>query len=209
MITGKGEVTIPDPPLAHLLFSTTRFAWLWAIVRIYLGYQWVNAGWHKITGTGWVDGGAALQGFWTNAVKIPRNGPGRRSPTIGIDPFIQFMLDSEWYSWFAPLVAYGEFLIGVALILGAFVGIAAFFGGFLNWNFLMAGTASTNGMLLALAIVLILAWKVAGWYGLDRWLLPLLGTPWKGDAPAGAAEPPAGRIQVSAAPAAQTLDLNQ
>ncbi len=42
----------------------------------------------------------------------------------------------------------------------------------------MAGAASTNGMLFAIAVVLILAWKVAGWYGLDRYLLPLLGTPW-------------------------------
>jgi len=177
--TSKGDVTIPDPPFAHLLFSTTRLAWLWAIVRIYLGYQWVDASWHKITGTGWVDGGAALKGFWTNAVKIPETG---RAP-IAYDwyrSFLQFMLDNGWYSWFAPLVAYGEFLVGVALILGAFTGIAAFFGAFLNWNFLMAGAASTNGMLFALAIVLILAWKVAGWYGLDRWLLPLLGTPWKG-----------------------------
>jgi thiosulfate dehydrogenase [quinone] large subunit len=179
IITGKGEVTIPDPPLAHLLFSTTRFAWLFAIIRIYLGYQWVNASLHKLTGAGWIDGGAALKGFWTNAVKIPETG---KAP-IAYDwyrSFLQFMLDREWYTWFAPLVAYGEFLVGVALILGAFVGIAAFFGAFLNWNFLMAGAASTNGMLFALAIVLILAWKVAGWYGLDRWLLPLLGTPWRG-----------------------------
>jgi hypothetical protein len=26
----------------------------------------------------------------------------------------------------------------------------------------------------------ILAWRVAGYYGVDRWLLPLLGTPWTG-----------------------------
>jgi thiosulfate dehydrogenase [quinone] large subunit len=70
-------------------------------------------------------------------------------------------------------------MIGAALILGAFVGIAAFFGAFMNWNFVMAGAASTNGMLFAIAVLLILAWKVAGWYGLDRFLLPLLGTPWK------------------------------
>jgi thiosulfate dehydrogenase (quinone) large subunit len=179
LLTGKSEITIPDPPIAHLLFSTTRFAWLFAIIRIYLGYQWVNAGWHKITGTGWVDGGASLKGFWAKAVVIPETG---KAP-ISYDwyrSFLQFMLDNEWYTWFAPLVAYGEFLVGVGLILGAFVGIAAFFGAFLNWNFLMAGTASTNGMLLVLAIVLILAWKVAGFYGLDRYLLPLLGTPWKG-----------------------------
>ena len=95
------------------------------------------------------------------------------------------MLDNGWYTWFADVIMYGEFLIGIALILGAFVGIAAFFGGFLNWNFFMAGTACTNGLLFALAIVLMLAWKVAGWYGLDRWLLPLLGTPWtwSGDGP--------------------------
>jgi len=180
IITGKGEITIADPPLAHLLFSTTRFAWLFAIVRIYLGYQWVEAGYHKLTGGGWIDGGTALKGFWTKAAAIPA-APAK--PAITYDwyrAFIQFMLDNGWYSWFAPLVAGVEFLIGVALILGAFVGIAAFFGGFLNWNFLMAGAASTNGMLFALAIVLILAWKVAGWYGLDRFLLPLLGTPWKG-----------------------------
>jgi thiosulfate dehydrogenase [quinone] large subunit len=74
---------------------------------------------------------------------------------------------------------FGEILIGTALILGAFVGIAAFLGGFMNWNFIMAGTASTNGLLFALAVLLVLAWRVAGWYGLDRYLLPLLGTPWQ------------------------------
>src|SRR5215203_1229733 len=127
LITSKGEVTIPDPPITHLLFSTTRFAWLFAIVRIYLGYQWVNAGWHKVTGTGWVDGGAALKGFWTKAVAIPESG----KPAIAYDwyrDFISFMLNHEWYTWFATVIAVGEVLLGVALIIGAFVGIAAFFG---------------------------------------------------------------------------------
>jgi thiosulfate dehydrogenase [quinone] large subunit len=177
-ITTQGEVTMPDPPLAHTLFSTTKFAWLWAIVRIFLGYEWVTAGWHKLTGGGWLDGGTALQGFWTKAAAIPA-APAK--PAITYDwyrGFIQFMLDNGWYSWFAPLVAYGEFMIGVALILGAFVGIAAFFGALMNWNFIMAGAASTNPVLLMLGIVLILAWKVGGWYGLDRYLLPIVGTPW-------------------------------
>jgi thiosulfate dehydrogenase [quinone] large subunit len=177
LITMKGAVTIPDPPLARLLFSTTTFAWLWAIVRIYLGYQWITAGWHKITGGGWIDGGTALQGFWAKAAAIPAQG----KPPIVYDwyrDFIQYMLDQGWYRWFAPLIAFGETLVGVALIVGAFVGIAAFFGAFLNWNFIMAGAASTNGLLFVLAIALILAWKVGGWYGLDRFLLPIIGTPW-------------------------------
>jgi thiosulfate dehydrogenase [quinone] large subunit len=64
------------------------------------------------------------------------------------------MLNNEWYTWFAKLIAYGEVLIGIALIVGAFVGIAAFFGAFLNWNFVMAGAAGTNAVLFTLAILL-------------------------------------------------------
>ena len=30
-----------------------------------------------------------------------------------------------------------------------------------------------------MGVLLILAWKNAGFIGLDRFLLPLLGTPWK------------------------------
>jgi len=59
------------------------------------------------------------------------------------------------------------------------VGISAFFGALLNWNFIMAGAASTNGLLFVLAIMLMLAWKVAGYIGLDYFLLSFLGTPWK------------------------------
>lgn len=57
-------------------------------------------------------------------------------------------------------------------------GIAAFFGATMNMSFLLAGTVSSNPVMFMIAIVLILAWKVAGWYGLDRWVLPRLGTPW-------------------------------
>ena len=76
------------------------------------------------------------------------------------------------------MIAYGELLIGIALILGIFTGIAAFFGGFMNWNFMMAGSAGTNPVLFVLALGLVPAWKVAGYYGVDHYLLPKLGTPW-------------------------------
>lgn len=190
LVTAQGEVVLPDPPLAHMLFSTTKFAWLFLLIRVFLGYEWVTAGLHKIEDPKWVSTGEALKGFWTNAVKIPETG----RPAITYDwyrSFIQFMLDNQWYTWFAKLVAYGEFLIGVALIVGAFVGIAAFFGALMNWNFIMAGSASTNGLLFAIAVLLILAWKVAGWYGADRYLLPLVGTPWTWRGAASTAQPPA------------------
>jgi thiosulfate dehydrogenase (quinone) large subunit len=149
-----------------------------------VGFEWVEAGWHKLTGTGWVDGGAALLGFWQNAVKVPESG---RAP-ISYDwyrSFIQFLIDNGAQSWMGWVITLGELAVGIGLIFGVLTGIAAFFGAFMNMSFLLAGSSSTNPVLFTLAIGLMLAWKVAGWYGLDRYLLPLLGTPWRPGAVAG------------------------
>jgi thiosulfate dehydrogenase [quinone] large subunit len=123
--------------------------------------------------------GEALQGFWQRIVQIPETG----RPPITYEwyrGFIQMMLDAQAYTWFAKVVAYGELLVGIALIVGAFTGIAAFFGGFMNFNFMLAGSASTNPMLFVIAVLLILAWKVSGYLGADYFLLRRLGTPWRG-----------------------------
>ncbi|MEZ4671786.1 MAG: DoxX family protein [Anaerolineae bacterium] len=175
--TRQGRI-IEDPPFVKMLFSDTRFAWIWIFVRVAVGLSWIDAASHKIGVPAWTETGEALKGFWTAAVQIPEQG----RPAITYDwyrSFLQGMLDSGSYVWFAKLVAYGELLIGIGLILGAFVGIAAFFGAFMNWNFIMAGSASTNGLLGIAAIVLVLAWKVAGYYGADYFLLSWLGTPWR------------------------------
>lgn len=176
LVTRKGTL-IQDPPFVQKLLSDTRFALLWLPLRIWLGYQWVDASLHKINNPAWVQTGEALKGFWTGAVQIPESG----RPPIAFDwyrSFIQTMLDAQAYTWFAKLVAYGEMLVGIALILGAFTGIAAFFSGFMNWNFMMAGSASTNPLLFVVAVGLILAWKISGYYGADYFLLRWLGTPW-------------------------------
>lgn len=78
-----------------------------------------------------------------------------------------------------PLVAVGELVIGVLLILGLFTGIAAFLGALLNFSFVFAGSAGVNPAMILMSGLLILAWRNAGWYGLDRWALPKLGTPWR------------------------------
>ena len=170
-------VSITDPPFARALFGDVQYHWIWLIARLWVGYQWVASGAGKLDDPKWMETGVALKGFWERAVMVPPQG----RPPIVFDwyrDFIRFLLDSGSYTWFAKLVATGETLVGIALIVGAFVGVAAFLGAFMNWNFMMAGTASTNPAMFAVALVLVLAWKTAGYWGVDRWLLPALGTPW-------------------------------
>ncbi|HEY8823602.1 MAG TPA: DoxX family protein [Candidatus Limnocylindria bacterium] len=181
--TVNGHRVIADPPLARFLFSDTRMAIVWLVLRIYVGYSWVDAGWHKILDTGaktnYIIDGSGLLAFWQRIAAVPA-APAK--PVIIYDwyrGFIQLLIDSHAETFMGKVVAFGETAVGVGLILGAFVGIAAVAGGFMNMNFMLAGSASANPVLLILAIVLILAWKTAGYIGLDRYLLPILGTPWK------------------------------
>jgi thiosulfate dehydrogenase [quinone] large subunit len=172
-------IRFSDPPVANALFNSPRWSWIWLIARLYLGYTWLSSGMGKLSNPAWTQTGEALRGFWERAVLIP-DAPARPAITFAwYRSFLTLMLDSGSYTWFSKVVVAGEFLIGIALILGVFTGIAAFFGGFLNWNFMMAGSASSNPVLFTIAIFLILAWKTAGWIGLDRWILPALGTPWQ------------------------------
>ena len=199
MRLGGGEVTpgqVEDPLIWRLLLGNVFVALLWLPVRFFVGREWLSAGLHKLGDPGWMDGGTSLQGFWERAAAIPEGG----RPPITYDwfrQFIQYMLDNQWYTWFAKLVAWGEVLIGLGLIVGALVGIAAFFGTLMNFSFMLAGTTSTNPVLFGLAVFLVLAWKVAGYWGLDRYLLPLLGTPWSEEGTAVAPETVApGRLSV-------------
>jgi uncharacterized membrane protein YphA (DoxX/SURF4 family) len=111
-------------------------------------------------------------------VAIPETG----KPAISYDwyrDFLQLLLDAETQTWFGPLVAVGELLVGIALLLGIFTGIAAFSGALMNWNFMLAGSASTNPVMGIISIGLVVAWKTAGWWGLDRFVLHYVGAPWQ------------------------------
>lgn len=167
-----------DPTLWKMLLGNTYLAIFWMPIRFFVGLEWIQAGEHKLRDDAWVGGGSALQGFWERAVAVPEP-PGRAAITYSwYRDVLQYMLDNEWYTWFAKVVAIGEFMIGLGLIVGALVGIAAFFGTMLNFSFMLAGTTNSNPVLFGLTVFLVLAWKVAGYVGLDRILLPVLGAPW-------------------------------
>lgn len=169
---------LDDPRGWKLLMGNAHWAILWMPIRFFVGREWAAAGEEKLRADAWMSGGTALKGFWTNAVAVPEQG--RPAITYGwFRDFLQYMLNHAWYTWFAKVIAVGEFLVGIGLIVGALVGIAAFFGTLLNFNFMLAGSASTNPVLFGLGVFLVLAWKVAGYVGLDRVLLPAFGAPWQ------------------------------
>ena len=174
----KGNVLVQDPPIAQFLFSNTKASIIWLVVRLYIGYAWISSGWGKFNNPAWMDNGEAIKAYWVRALGTAPDG----KPIIVYDwyrVFIQFLVDSGSHPWFAKLIVFGEIAVGLGLIVGALVGVAAFFGALMNMSFLMAGTVSTNPVLFFAAILLILAWKNAGYLGIDRYLLPMLGTPWK------------------------------
>jgi thiosulfate dehydrogenase [quinone] large subunit len=170
-----------EPPAARWAFATTTGVApvIWLIARLWLGYEWLAAGWGKVTSDAWMRGGDALAGFATGAIEGGTQGDHPQVAYGWYVTFLEWIRDSA-HSWMGPLVAVGEVVIGVALLLGAFTGIAAFLGVVLNFSFVFAGSAGVNPAFLVVGLLLVLAWRNAGWYGLDRWLLSRLGTPWQG-----------------------------
>ena len=172
------SVRIEDPPIARLLFSDTRLAWFWLIIRVYAGYEWLMAGIEKLGNPAWTGAkaGTGLAGFAAGSLQ----------KTAGANPAV-----SGWYATFLQsivlphaiiwgwAITLGETAVGIGLILGLLTGIAAFFGGMMNANYLLAGTVSTNPLLFIFATWLVLAWRVAGYWGIDHWLLPAFGVPGK------------------------------
>lgn len=165
--------TVEQSALPYLLTRDRMSAVLWLIVRLYLGYGWITAGWEKFTNPAWwgPSAGAALNGFVQGAL----------TKTGGLHPDVQMWYASFLQSSVMPhlnlwshAVVLGELAIGLGLVVGLVTGIAAFFGFFMNLNFMLAGSVSVNPIWMVLALCLILSWRVAGYLGLDRFALPLI-----------------------------------
>ncbi len=167
------------------LNSPTYTGWLWLAARLWLGYTWLMDGVEKVFGDGnaaWVGdkAGTAVTGFLKGAIAKSALAPGF-DPVANPHPAVQ-----TWYAQlvqniflpnatlFSYLVAYGELLVGLALILGIFTHFAALMGITMNLAYLFAGTTSTNPQMLVVGMVILLAGGVAvGYYGLDRFAQPV------------------------------------
>ncbi|SRR6266571_1444033 len=183
-------VKIEEPKIARYLFNSQGAAVLWLLARLYIGYGFLHAGWEKVTGTSggsfawhwgftsdsWLRSSTGLKGFAAFAVK----GAGGEHAAVNYGWYAAFLrwIERSGAGVLAPAIAIGEVLIGAALIVGLFTAIAALFGGMLSVSFGLAGVAGVNPVFFLIEVLLILAWRNAGYYGLDRSVLPAIGTPW-------------------------------
>jgi len=155
-----------EPRWARFLFASTTAAWLWLVVRLYMAWVFLPAGWGKITGGAWLFGdGSPILRLVNGAI----NDPG--TPTWYASFLQNFVVPNA--SLFATMVALGEFAIGLGLLVGLLTGIAAFFAVFMCANFVLSGVLGQNPALIVMGLFLVVAWRNAGWIGLDRWVIPL------------------------------------
>lgn len=140
--------------------------YLLTLIRVYLGWTWLKAGLGKIT-----EGNFDASGFLKGAL----------SQTTGEHPAVQ-----GWWGHFIETVAlpnveffnilvpWGEFLVGLALILGLFTTFATLMGVIMNFSYMFSGTTSTNPQMLLLEIFILIAGFNAAKIGVDYWILPFL-----------------------------------
>lgn len=176
LIASTPQEQFPEPAIGRFFLGTSGPAALWFVLRMNVGAQWFLAGWEKVESPVWGTNGTALKGFVNGAL----------AKSTGSFPSVQgwyanflqhFVLPNAGFVSF--LVTWGEVAVGLGILVGALTGIAAGFGVLMNLNYLLAGTVSINPVLGMFGLFLCFAWRAAGEIGLDHWLLPAIGLPWK------------------------------
>ena len=169
----------PEPAISRFFTGSTGASALWFVVRMYVGAEWLMAGWEKVLSPAWGTSGKGLSGFVSGAL----------AKSSGANPAVQGWYASFLHTFVLPnagffsfIVTWGEVAVGLGILVGLLTGIAAGFGVLMNLNYLLAGTVSINPVLGMVGLFLIFSWRVCGWIGLDRWALPALGMPWKSGA---------------------------
>jgi len=142
------------------LRTSKAMAIVWTAARVWLGIMWMEAGVAKIFGAenpaflhnngagvaGFASHGVAAYSWWgsfLHSFVVPNAG------AIGV------------------LVAFGEFAIGVGLVLGLFTRVAAIASLLLLFTYVMSGTASVCAFYALFSIVILATWRTSSWIGAD------------------------------------------
>src|ERR1700722_314268 len=164
-------------PAAGWLFRSRQASILWLIVRLWLGWQWFSAGWGKLTAAGhgnWFTHPTGLQGFIAGAnSSYDHRAQAHGHPQVTYGWYLHLLNGIDGHAQlFSRVVTLSELAIGVGLLLGCLTGAAAAGGVALNVMYITGGSAGPNGIFILLGVLLVAAWRVAGYLGVDYFLLP-------------------------------------
>ncbi|WP_189015837.1 DoxX family membrane protein [Paenibacillus marchantiophytorum] len=153
-----------------MMMNWLRNSWaaagLFIMLRLYVGWKFLSAGWGKLSGDKPFDASGFIKGGIAKA--------------DGEKPVVQ-----QWFGdflqgfalpqvdFFNFLVPWGELLVGIGLITGTLTTFAALMGIIMNFNYLFAGAISSNPNLILLQFFILAAGMNAGRFGGDYWVIPL------------------------------------
>jgi len=150
-------------------------SYLWLIIRLYAGWQFLTAGWGKLGSPAWIGdkAPAGITGFLKNGIALASQ-PHAVQPWYGAFLAHVALPAAGVFSYVIP---FGEFLAGAGMILGCFTSVAVAGAAFMNLNYMMAGSISTNPQLYTLEMILLIALLTGSpvyAIGVDRFLIPYL-----------------------------------
>lgn len=151
-----------------LLRENKIASYILTVIRLYVGYEFLMAGFEKLS-----SGKFTAAGFLAGAVAKPVIGPDK---AVVYPTYVAFLKHVALPNAqiFNVLVPWGEFFVGLGLILGCLTTAAAFFGLVMNFSYVFAGTVSTNPLDILLGAIILAAGFNAGRIGLDRWVVPYI-----------------------------------
>ena len=145
-------------PFTHRLASL-----VWLAVRVYLGSVWLQFGLAKLRG-GWLTGNpmhGMLDAIASGLTPAPF--PAYRHVA-------QALLDVGADRWMSVGIPLAELAVAAAFFSGLLLVPAAVGATLLNLNLILSGVASWHfdGRIIALQLLLVLAWRVADYLGVAR-----------------------------------------
>jgi thiosulfate dehydrogenase [quinone] large subunit len=146
-----------------LLRENVYISYLLTALRVYIGLIWLESGFKKISG------GFDAAGFLKGAVK--KSGGERPAVQSWWADFLNHFAIPN-VELFNVLVPWGEFLVGLGLLLGTFTTFSVLMGVVMNYSYMLSGTTSTNPQMLFIELFILVAGFNAAKIGLDRWVIP-------------------------------------
>ncbi len=162
--------TVPDRAraAARLLFASPLASPLWLVLRVYLGSVWLQFGLAKVRG-GWLTENP-LRGL----LRAVADGS-TPAPLEAYRPVAGLLVEVGADRVLSVAIPLAELAVAGAFFAGVLLVPAAIGACLLNLNLILAGVASLrfDGRIILLQLLLLAAWRAAGFLGLGASLRDL------------------------------------